>query len=82
MPIYEYLCTDCEKPFEKLQFNTKEKVAYPRCGGKHNKLQLSVIATPAKMGSTPSYCETGGTSNPGRPAGPSGMGGCGNCACG
>lgn len=78
MPIYEYICKDCEKPFEKLLFNTKEKVVCPSCGGKHNTLQLSVIATPAKMGATPSYCETGGST---RPGGPSGMGGCGNCGC-
>jgi putative FmdB family regulatory protein len=75
MPIYEYVCKDCEKPFEKLVFSGKEKVACPNCGGRRHALQLSVVATPAKLGSTPSYCETGGSTQPG------GMGGCGNCGC-
>ena len=47
MPIYEYICKDCEKPFEKLVFNSKEKITCPTCGGKHNSMQLSVVATPA-----------------------------------
>ncbi|MSO19475.1 MAG: zinc ribbon domain-containing protein [Acidobacteria bacterium] len=81
MPIYEYICADCEKPFEKLIFNAREKVLCPTCGGKHNTQQLSVVASPAKAGGASSYSETGGTSGPtSRPAGPSG--GCGSgCGC-
>ena len=74
MPIYEYICKDFDKAFEKLLFNTKEKVTCPHCGGTHNALQLSVVATPAKLGATPSYCETGGITR-------SGSTGCGNCGC-
>ena len=74
MPIYEYVCKDCETPFEKLLFNTKEKVTCPSCGGSRHALQLSVVATPAKFNSTTSYCETGGSTRPG-------PGDCGNCGC-
>ena len=51
MPIYEYVCDDCKKPFEKLVMSQAEQIACPRCGGRHHKLQLSVIAAPAKSGS-------------------------------
>ena len=69
MPIYEYICADCEKPFEKLVFNSREKVLCPTCGGKHNTQQLSIVASPVKAVGASSYSETGGTS---RPSGPSG----------
>jgi putative FmdB family regulatory protein len=78
MPIYEYICKDCERAFEKLVFNTKEKISCPHCGGRHNALQLSVVASPAKSAASPSYCETGGST---RPGGAAGMPGCGNCGC-
>ena len=75
MPIYEYICKDCNKSFEKLRFNTKEKVACPSCGGKHNALQLSVVATPTKLGAMPSYREAGESTLA------RGTGSCGNCGC-
>ena len=75
MPIYEYICKDCERPFEKLLFNTKERTTCPGCGSRRNALQLSVVATPAKLGAAPPYCETGGSTRAG------GTGSCGNCDC-
>jgi len=64
MPIYEYLCEECRKPFEKLVLSQSEKISCPSCGSRHHTLQLSVIAAPAKSGSaagsgcacTPSTC--------------------------
>ena len=31
MPIYEFQCNQCENEFEKLVFNTSEKIACPKC---------------------------------------------------
>jgi len=76
MPIYEYICSDCDQQFEKLVFKTKEKIACPQCGGQRNKMLLSVVAAPAKS-SAPAYCETGGSRR-------SSGGGCdapGGCGC-
>ncbi len=32
MPIYEYMCHSCDKEFEELVFNDKDKVKCPACG--------------------------------------------------
>lgn len=48
MPIYEYVCDDCSKTFEKLVMKQSEKIVCPQCGGRHHTLQFSVIASPAK----------------------------------
>ncbi|HWP84732.1 MAG TPA: zinc ribbon domain-containing protein [Terriglobia bacterium] len=50
MPIYEYVCEDCKKPFEKLVMNQSEQIVCPQCGGRHHKLQFSVIAAPSRSG--------------------------------
>ena len=52
MPIYEYVCDDCNKPFEKLVMKSSEKITCPKCGGRHHTLQLSVVASPAKSASS------------------------------
>jgi putative FmdB family regulatory protein len=31
MPIYEYQCKKCENEFEKLVFNSSEKICCPKC---------------------------------------------------
>jgi putative FmdB family regulatory protein len=51
MPIYEYVCDDCKKPFEKLVMKQSEKIVCPQCGGRYHTLQFSVIASPARSGS-------------------------------
>ena len=48
MPIYEYVCDDCKKPFEKLVMKSSEKIACPKCGGRHHTMQFSVIASPSR----------------------------------
>jgi len=65
MPIYEYVCDDCKKPFEKLVMSQSEKITCPKCGGRHHKLQLSVTASPCKSanaGASPS--SSGGCCSP------------------
>jgi putative FmdB family regulatory protein len=55
MPIYEYYCDDCQKPFEVFvrSISTPVKPACPACGGEH--IQKEVTAASAVgLGSTPS----------------------------
>jgi len=73
MPIYEYVCEECKTQFEKIVINKHEPISCPKCASKKATIQLSVFATAAGNGSSPS----GGSS----PA--SGGGGCcgGGCGC-
>jgi putative FmdB family regulatory protein len=38
MPVYDYICQDCHKPFEKILTLTEhdtEKLSCPNCGSTH-----------------------------------------------
>ncbi len=50
MPIFEYICKECNHEFEALVFG-KDKAECPKCHGKKLEPQLSVFAAPAKAGS-------------------------------
>ncbi len=78
MPIYEYICEDCRKPFEKLVMRASEKISCPDCGGKRNAMQYSVVAAPGRRGDG-GYCETGGSTG-GATGGDTSVGGCGGCS--
>ncbi len=60
MPIYEYICKECQHQFEALVYG-KTKAECPKCHGKKLEPQLSVFAVSAK-----------GSSSPARAAGPCG----------
>jgi putative FmdB family regulatory protein len=64
MPIFEYVCKECQHEFEALVYG-KDKAACPKCESKKLEPKLSVFAVSAKSGST--------SSSP-MPAGP-----CGSC---
>jgi len=67
MPIYEYLCEDCDTKFEKLVRNG-ESIVCPSCGEAHLKPQLSTFSARANSrsaaGEMPS-CPGGMCQNPG-----------------
>jgi putative FmdB family regulatory protein len=44
MPIYEYICDDCETAFERIVLNKNQEIACPKCTGKNNTIQLSVFS--------------------------------------
>jgi len=71
MPIYEYICNDCNAHFEKIVINKQQEIACPKCSSKKATIQLSVFATAGNGSSSPS---SGGFS---------GGGGCcgGGCGC-
>jgi putative FmdB family regulatory protein len=64
MPIFEYVCKECQHEFEALVFG-KQEAECPKCQSKKLEPQLSVFAVSAKSGPT---------SRPSMPAGP-----CGSC---
>ncbi len=64
MPIFEYVCKECQHQFEALIFGT-QKAECPKCQSKKLEPQLSVFAVSAKSNSAPSSSI---------PAGP-----CGSC---
>ncbi|MFZ0685571.1 MAG: zinc ribbon domain-containing protein [Terriglobales bacterium] len=66
MPIFEYICKQCQHEFEALVFGT-QKAECPKCQSKKLEPQLSVFAVSAKNGAT---------SRPSMPASPCGS--CGN----
>lgn len=73
MPIYEYVCEDCQMRFEKIVFNKTQEIACPKCAGKRNAIQLSVFSAASGNGDSTKF--SGGFSG--------GGGGCcgGGCAC-
>ena len=71
MPIYEYVCMDCEKHFEELVRLDDEDPSCPDCGAPKARRQFSVFAAHGTA-QQPSF------------GGPSAGGGCcgGGCGCG
>ena len=70
MPIFEFVCRDCEQNFEDLVFGTKlDGVLCPVCGSDRVRKKISTFA--AKVGgdsasislgsSSAASCSTGGT---------------------
>ncbi len=60
MPLYEYICQECEQPFEALVFGD-EQVECPRCHGTRLARQLSLPARPkAESTSLPTACNSSG----------------------
>ncbi len=64
MPIFEYVCKECDHEFEALIFG-QQKAECPKCKSKQLEPQLSVFAVSAKSGAG---------SQPSMAAGP-----CGSC---
>jgi putative FmdB family regulatory protein len=43
VPIYEYMCNDCETPFEELVLSAATAVACPLCDGTDIARLMSVV---------------------------------------
>ena len=70
MPIYEYVCMECESHFEELVRNGEEPDC-PDCSSANVRRQLSVFAMSGGTAEQPTFRSSGG-------------GGCcgGSCGCG
>jgi putative FmdB family regulatory protein len=68
MPIFEYICQECQYGFEALVFG-RDKAKCPKCDSKKLSPQLSVFAVSAKSsGSSPA--SAGACGSCGDPRGP------------
>ena len=70
MPIFEFVCTTCENPFEELVFSASavDGVNCPACGSDEVQKQISTFASRVAGGSSFSLssspaasCSPGGT---------------------
>jgi putative FmdB family regulatory protein len=68
MPIFEYICKDCDHQFEALVYG-KQKAECPKCHGSKLAPQLSVFAVSAK-GTSSAAPSTGACGSCGDPRGP------------
>jgi putative FmdB family regulatory protein len=68
MPIFEYVCRECNHEFEALIYGS-EKAACPKCHSRRLAPQLSVFAVAAKGSSTPTR-SVGACGSCGDPRGP------------
>jgi putative FmdB family regulatory protein len=70
MPIFEYVCQQCQHPFEALVFG-RDKARCPKCESQKLSPRLSVFAVSAKGASaSPSPASGGGCGSCGDPRGP------------
>jgi putative FmdB family regulatory protein len=44
MPIYEYVCNDCQTRYERIVMSSCQEIACPKCESKRHTLQLSVFS--------------------------------------
>ena len=68
MPIFEYICQDCQHEFETLVFG-RDKAKCPKCQSQKLSPQLSVFAMSAKSGTSTS-APAGACGSCGDPRGP------------
>jgi len=63
MPIYEYVCEDCDCCFEKLVFAGDDgAVCCPQCGRNHVKKQISCVSVFGSSGNSLCRSESKGFS--------------------
>ena len=63
MPIYEYVCNDCQSRYEKLVMSNGSAIACPKCGSKKHTLQFSTFST-AGNGSSMSTASSSNEASP------------------
>ncbi len=51
MPIYEYVCEECQTRYEKIVRGNGEHVACPKCGSERKNQQFSVFSSPRSSAS-------------------------------
>jgi len=69
MPIFEYVCKDCQHEFEALVFG-RDKAKCPKCKSQRLSPQLSVFAMSTKGVSAKSSAGAGACGSCGDPRGP------------
>ncbi len=64
MPLYEYICTDCGHPFEKMvRFSdTNPEIVCPQCNSQETRKRLSLVGFSSSSGSVTSSSSCGTSS--------------------
>ncbi len=62
MPIYEYLCNDCQARYERIVMSSRQEIECPKCASKHHTLQLSVFSAGKSANGTASSSATSASS--------------------
>ena len=44
MPIYEYVCNDCQTHYEQLVMSSTQNIECPKCASGRHTMQLSVFS--------------------------------------
>jgi len=73
VPIFEYICQECEHKFEALVYG-QEKASCPKCQSKKLAPQLSVFSVPAKGAGASAAPAAGPCGSCGDPRGPGACG--------
>jgi putative FmdB family regulatory protein len=53
MPIYEYICEECQARYEHLVLSKEAVVSCPKCGSERHTLQLSTFNAPRNGAAAP-----------------------------
>ena len=61
MPIYEYVCNDCNTYFEEIVLK-EEKIRCPKCNGQNTKRLLSICRTKVSGGEDSSMTSSSSSS--------------------
>ena len=69
MPIYEYICKECDHEFEAIVYGS-QKAECPKCHSKQLAPQLSVFSVSAKGSSSAPRASAGPCGSCGDPRGP------------
>jgi putative FmdB family regulatory protein len=51
VPIYEYICQDCETSYERLVRSSSERIECPKCGSGRKQMKFSSPNGAASAGS-------------------------------
>ena len=61
MPIFEFVCSECEQPFEELVFGSNtDDIVCPSCGSEQVRKKMSTFAS--KIGGDGASLSLGGSS--------------------
>jgi putative FmdB family regulatory protein len=61
MPLYEYVCRECDHSFESLVFGAGDDASCPKCESRKVEKQLSLPARPqTEASSSPVECDSTG----------------------
>ena len=62
MPIYEYVCQECETTYERLVRSSSERIECPKCGSGRKTLQFSTFSSPNGSASSSTESSSAGGS--------------------